>query len=491
MARRAILAIDQGTTNTKALVFADTGEVLARAARRSRTGHPKSGWAEQSAAEIWRGVAEAIVEVAGGHYDIAGVAITNQRESVVLWDAATGEPIGPCILWQCRRTSDRCAALREQGLEAEVEELSGLALDPLFSATKLAWLLDQHPGARRRAEHGELRAGTVDTWLLWNLTGGVHATDVSNASRTQLFNIESLRWDPRLLEIFDIPATVLPEVLASDGDFGVTTRGVTALPSGVPIRAMIGDSHAAMFGHTSGRAGVVKVTCGTGSSLMSVTETRVRSRNGLSSTLAWGRGSEVLHALEGNISVSGQTAAFAVRLLGLADEHALTALAQSVPDSGGVCLVPAFVGLGAPHWDDEARGMISGMTLGTTPAHIARAALEAIALQIADVLAAMEADLSIRFDVVHVDGGAAGNDTLMQMLADVIDRPVRRGADVELSALGAARMAATRLGAGPTTASAGRDFKPAMASAKRERLLRLWREALSRAMADVSTATRA
>ena len=482
MARQAILAIDQGTTNTKVLVFASDGALLARASRPNRTDHPNPAWAEQSASAIWDGVAEAIAEVAVGDYEFVGIAVSNQRESVVVWDAATGVPVGPCILWQCRRTSDRCARLREAGLEAEIVDRSGLAIDSLFSAAKIAWLMDQAPDGRARAARGELRAGTIDSWLLWNLTGGRHATDVSNASRTQLFNLDTLSWDARLSEIFDVPLAILPEVLASDGAFGMTAAGTTALPAGIPILAMAGDSHAALFGHGVSTPGGVKVTCGTGSSILSLTGRRIRSTNGLSSTIAWGLGPDVLHAVEGNISVSGHTAAFTVGLLGLKDEVELTALAASVADSGGVVLVPAFVGLGAPHWNDEARGLVCGMTLGTTRAHLARAALEAIALQIADVLAAMEADLGRTFDAVHVDGGAAANDLLMQLLSDVSDRPIRRGVTVELSALGAARMTGRLIAPLTDSERSQHDFRPTMPAVVRERLRTRWADALARAM---------
>lgn len=311
------------------------------------------------------------------------------------------------------------------------------------------------------------------------MDGAGHATDVSNASRTQLFNIDELGWDERLCEIFDVPRSLLPEVLHSDGRFGSTGRRM-GLPAGLPIRAMIGDSHAALFAHGVTGPGEVKVTCGTGSSIMSVTDGRRRSQNGLSSTIAWGRGGRVLHALEGNISVSGQTAAFMTRMLGLANEQDLTDLAMSAPDNGGVVLIPAMAGLGAPHWNAQARGLICGMTLATTPAHMARAALEAIALQIVDVLTAMESDLGAAFDRVHVDGGAAKNDILMQLLSDLSDRPVRRGGSVELSALGAAKMA--QPDAGPSTL--GVDFAPSMSPVVRATILTNWRSALARTTHD-------
>jgi glycerol kinase len=479
----AILAIDQGTTNTKALLIAPDGQVLARASRPTEVRYPQPGWAEQSAADIWASVVAVIDEVVASGHAVAGIGVSNQRESAILWDAASGQPLGPCILWQCGRSAPRCEALKAEGYEPDVIARTGLTLNPMFSAGKLAWLLDQDPGLRDRARRGEVKAGTVDAWLLWKLTGGRrHATDHSNASRTQLMNLETLAWDPETARLFDVPLAVLPEILPSDSLFGATAAGVTALPAGVPIHAVMGDSHAALYGHGIDGPGRIKATCGTGSSLMTVTDARVWSAHGLSSTIAWSQGSGALHALEGNISVSGHTAAFVSRLLGLKDEAALTALAASVADSGGVCVVPALAGLGAPHWNDEARGLISGMSLGTSPAHVARAALEAIALQIHDVFMAMRADLHGDLPELNVDGGASRNDLLMQILADLIDRPVRRTDAAEVSALGAARLAAKGLGFElHMTGSDDRVFTPAMPEDVRAELLARWRDALRRA----------
>jgi glycerol kinase len=374
--------------------------------------------------------------------------------------------------------------LKAEGHEPDVVARTGLTLNPMFSAGKLAWLLDQDPALRERAERGEVKAGTVDSWLLWQLTGGArHATDHSNASRTQLMNLKTLAWDPDMARLFDVPPAILPEILPSDSPFGETAAGATALPAGLPIHAILGDSHAALYGHGIDGPGRIKATCGTGSSLMTVTDARVWSAHGLSSTIAWSQASGALHALEGNISVSGHTAAFVTQLLGLKDEAALTALAASVPDSGGVCLVPALAGLGAPHWNDEARGLVSGMNLGTTPAHVARAALEAVALQIHDVFMAMQADLHGVLPELNVDGGASRNDLLMQLLADLIDRPVRRTDAAEVSALGAARLAARGLGFDLALSDGvGRTFTPAMPSEVRQNILARWRDALRRAM---------
>ncbi|AJP71989.1 FGGY family carbohydrate kinase [Sphingomonas hengshuiensis] len=449
MPRPAILAVDQGTTNTKALLFAaDSGAVLGRAAHPLGVRHPRPGWAEQSGEAIWGSVAGAIAELIATTpgCDVAAIAIANQRETILLWDAETGEPLAPAISWQCRRTSERCAALRPHA--ARIVARTGLGIDPLFPSTKLGWLLDEVPGARARAEAGELRAGTVDSWLLWHLTGGaVHATDVSNASRTQLLSLDTGDWDEEMLALFGIPRSLLPQVRSSDARFG-TTSGAGA-PEGLPIHAMLGDSHAALLGHGFAGPGEAKVTCGTGSSLMAVTDGRVASAHGLSGTIAWGRGGAVVHALEGNVAVSGHAAAFATRLLNLKDEQALTALAASVPASEGVVFVPALAGLGAPHWESDARGLLSGMSLGTEPAHVARAVLEGIALQIGDVAMAMDADLGAPLASLSVDGGAAGNDLLMQMLADAIGRPVLRPRQLELGARGVAWLAAEAAGLAP------------------------------------------
>ncbi|CAN5426635.1 FGGY-family carbohydrate kinase [soil metagenome] len=483
MTSGAILAIDQGTTNTKALLIAPTGEILARASRPTDVSYPRPGWAEQSASDLWNSVVAVIAEIVATGHAIAGIGISNQRESAILWDAATGQPLGPCILWQCSRSAARCEVLKTEGREPDVVARTGLTLNPMFSAGKLAWLLDQDLGLRERAERGEIKGGTVDSWLLWNLTGGArHATDHSNASRTQLMNLDTLAWDRDMARLFDVPLAVLPRILPSDSLFGHTVAGCTALPAGVPIQAVMGDSHAALYGHGIDGPGRIKATCGTGSSLMTVTKARVWSAQGLSSTIAWSQASGALHALEGNISVSGHTAAFVTRLLGLKDEAALTELATSVPDSGGVCLVPALAGLGAPHWNDAARGLISGMSLGTTPAHLARAALEAIALQIHDVFMAMQADLHGVLPALNVDGGASRNDVLMQLLADLIDRPVRRTGSAEVSALGVARLAAKSLGLNLATADGeGRVFHPAMPPQVRDDILARWRDALRRA----------
>lgn len=485
----AILAVDQGTTNTKALLVSPAGAVLARASRPMTLDHPQQGWAEQSALDIWASVVEVIAELVRAHpqVPVLGVAISNQRETIVLWDVRDGRPVAPAISWQCRRSAPRCKALREAGHEALLLERTGLGIDPLFPAAKLGWLLDEIPGARDKAQAGHLRAGTVDSWLLWNLTGGkVHATDVGNASRTQLFNRHSLNWDNDLAALFGVPVSLLGQVGASGSHFGDVAAGATALPGGVPICAIMGDSHAALFGHGIDAPGAAKVTIGTGSSIMTLTSAPVRSSHGLSGTIAWGLADGVRHALEGNITVSGQAAAFAARLLDLPDPDALTALAQSVDDSGGVAFVPALAGMGAPHWQPAARGILTGMTLGTGRGHVARAVFEAMAMQIVDVCRAVEADTGRALPGISVDGGATQNAFLLQLLADLLDRPVNRLANPELSALGVARMAAQVLGLAEAreAGAAGEvvSFAPRMAQTQREAIQEGWRSALQQVL---------
>ena len=481
-----VLAIDQGTTNTKALLVAADGQVLQQASVPNVVTYPRPGWAEQSAIALVDGVRRVIDEVvahAGGANGIAAIAISNQRESIVVWDAVTGEPIGPCIIWQCRRSAPVCEALRADGHGPLIERTTGLALDPLFPAAKIAWLLDNIPGARERAERGELRAGTVDSWLLWSLTSGaVHATDHSNASRTQLFDTATLRWDEELARLFDVPVALLPDVRSSDSNFGKLAVGVTSLPSGIPIHAMIGDSHAALFGHGVRTPGAAKATYGTGTSLMALTPGRVLSGHGISSTIAWSQGGAVTHALEGNISVSGQSAAFMAEMLGLADPAALSALAQTVPDSNGVAFVPALVGLGAPYWRSDARGTITGLSLGTRQAHLARAAIEAIAFQVADVFSAMEQDMGLPIAELRADGGASRNGFLMQFQADIIGRPVATAAAAEVSALGAAALAFAGLGIAMAPVRAAGRHVPAMAGPDRLAHRARWQAAINQTL---------
>jgi glycerol kinase len=480
-----VLAIDQGTTNTKALLVTADGRVLHHASVPNTVTYPQPGWAEQSATALVDGVKQVIAQViaSAGIAEIAAVAISNQRESIVVWDVATGEPIGPCIVWQCRRSAPACDALRAAGHAEVIEHKTGLALDPLFPAAKIAWLLDNVAGARERAERGELRAGTVDSWLLWTLTeGAVHATDHSNASRTQLFDTKNLRWDDELAALFKIPTSMLPAVLSSDAEFGRLAEGATALPGGIPIHAMIGDSHGALFGHGIRAPGAVKATYGTGTSLMTLTGERVLSGHGISSTIAWSVGGQVAHALEGNISVSGQSAAFMAQMLGLPDAAALSALAQTVPDSNGVSFVPALVGLGAPYWRSDARGTVTGLSLGTKPAHLARAALEAIAFQVADVFTAMRNDIGAPLSELRADGGASQNSMLMQFQADILNSTVTTSAAREVSALGAAALAFGGLGIAASSVPPAYRHIPDMTETDRARHLSRWQAAVGQTL---------
>ncbi len=486
MDRALILAIDQGTTNTKALLVDRTGAVVAAASRPMSVDYPEPGWAEQSAEAIWAAV-RAVVDELAAHpraADVAALAVSNQRESIVVWDAATGKPLAPCVIWQCRRTAAACEALIAAGHGDFVEATTGLGINPLFPASKIAWLIDRIPDGRARAAAGAIRAGTVDSWLLWNFTSGkVHATDHSNASRTQLYDTGRLAWSDDLCALFGVPRAMLAEVKASDSRFGDTAAGATALPAGLPIHGMMGDSHAALFGHGVRTPGTVKATYGTGTSLMSLVPERVRSRHGLSGTIAWSLGGTVWHALEGNISVSGQTVAFMASLLGLKDAKALADLAMTVPSSNGVAFVPALVGLGAPWWRNDVRGEISGLSLGTQPAHLARAAVEAVAFQVADVFAAMEADIGAPLAGLSVDGGASLNDALMQFQADILDRPLRRGKFPEVSALGAASVAFHGLGIAMTSGGEETRFTPALPAEAREKHLAGWRKAVGHLLA--------
>ncbi|MBP1804956.1 FGGY-family carbohydrate kinase [Rubellimicrobium aerolatum] len=487
MATPRILALDQGTSSTKAVLFESDGAVVARASRPLASSYPRDGWAEQDAGAIWDSVQGAVADIVAqaGAEGIAGLAIANQRETLVAWDAETHRPIAPAILWQCRRTAEACAALIVAGHDARARDLTGLGINPLFPASKLGWLLRHVPTAKDLLARGRLRAGTVDSWLLWNLTGGAaFATDHSNASRTQLLDTARLEWSEELADLFGASLAALPEPRPSDSRFGETAPNATALPAGTPVLAMMGDSHAALYGHGVRAPGIVKATYGTGSSLMTLTPRRIASAHGLSGTIAWStRAGGPAHALEGNITVSAQAAAFAAQLLGLPDAAALSDLAQTVEGSEGVTFVPALAGLGAPHWDDRARGTLAGLTLGSQPAHVARATLEAIALQIADVLAAMEQDLGQRLDSLRADGGASANDLLMQLQADLLDRPVIRGEVAEVGALGVATLAFASLGV-EVAGGEGRTttFTPRMDPARREALHRGWRAALDRVL---------
>src|SRR5690606_24989595 len=430
------------TTSSRAILFDREGRVVAVAQQEFRQRYPQPGWVEHDPEEIWAtqlATAQQVLNQAGvSPADVAAIGITNQRETTVLWDRTTGKPVAPAIVWQDRRTAGMCDALKAEGAEAVVREKTGLVLDPYFSATKIAWLLDNVPGLRARAERGEIAFGTIDSWLVYRLTGGrVHATDYSNASRTMLLNIHTLAWDDELLALFGrIPKAILPQVLPSSHIYGETDPALLGAP--IPIGGIAGDQQAALFGQTCFDAGMAKNTYGTGSFLLLNTGTRpVASRNGLLTTVAWGVGGQVSYALEGSVFVTGAAVQWLRDGLGIIASAAETeALALSVEDTGGVYLVPAFAGLGAPYWDPYARGIPVGITRGTTRAHVVRAALEAIAYQTVDVMQAMEQDAGVPLRALRVDGGAAVNDFLMQFQADLLNVPVERPAVTETTALG-------------------------------------------------------
>jgi len=490
---RHILAIDQGTTSTRSIVFDARGRAVALARRELAQHYPADGWVEHDPEDIWRDAlataGEALQRAGLAARDVAAVGITNQRETTVVWERATGRPIHRAIVWQDRRTAEACARLRSDGTEALVRRRTGLLLDPYFSGTGLAWLLDTVPGTRVRAERGELAFGTVDTFLLWRLSGGrVHATDVTNASRTLLLDIRRGDWDDELLRLFGIPRALLPEVLDSSGVFGTTAPGLFG--AAIPVAGIAGDQQAALFGQACFEPGMVKSTYGTGCFLLLNTGTTpVESRNRLLTTPAYRIGGRTTYAMEGSIFVAGAAIKWLRDGLGLIRDAAETdALARQVPDSHGVHLVPAFVGLGAPHWRPDARGLISGLTLDATGAHLARAALESVAFQTVDLIRAMAADGTARAAAIRVDGGMAANDWFCQFLAEVLDARVERPVEVETTALGAAFLAGlatgvwTDLAALAATWASGAEFRPAMAADRRAALHAGWQAALARAL---------
>lgn len=491
-----VLALDQGTTSSRAIVFDRAGQAVAAAQQEFRQIFPQPGWVEHDANEIWasqRAVAlEALKALRPDAGDLA-IGITNQRETTVLWDRSTGQPVANAIVWQDRRTAARCDELRRQGKARLIQKKTGLVIDAYFSATKLQWLLDNVPGARSRAGRGELAFGTIDSWLIWNLTGGkVHATDASNASRTMLFNVHTLRWDDELLRLFNIPRSVLPQVVPSSGVVGTTDAALFGVA--LPIAGVAGDQQAATFGQACFAPGMAKNTYGTGCFMLMNTGTAVvPSRNKLLTTVGWqgppGR-NRTAYCLEGGVFMAGATIQWlrdGLQMIQSAPE--VEALAGLVPDTGDVYLVPAFAGLGAPDWDGYARGTLLGMTRGTTRAHIARAALEAIALQVADVFDAMARDSGIALKELRVDGGACSNNLLMQMQADFLGVPVVRPRVTETTALGAAYLAglATGLWRDAREISAqwqvDRRFEPQLAAPLRRAKLARWRKAVERSKA--------
>ena len=490
---RCVLALDQGTTSSRAIVFDHAGGIVAMARRELPQIFPRPGWVEHDPEEIWRtqleAAEEALARAGVGPADLVAIGITNQRETTVVWDRDTGRPIHHAIVWQDRRTADRCERLKADGLGERIRELTGLVVDPYFSATKLAWILEHVPGARERAEAGRLAFGTVDSWLLWKLTGGeIHVTDVSNASRTMLLGLESLAWEEELLGVFRVPRSVLPEVRSSSESYARVHRGVESL-RGVPIAAIAGDQQAALFGQLCLSPGLAKNTYGTGCFLLQNTGAApVASRHRLLSTVAWTVGGRTAYALEGSVFIGGAVVQWIRDGLGLIREsHEIEALAASVPDSGGVFLVPAFAGLGAPHWDPYARGAIVGLTRGTTSAHIARAAVEAMAYQVSDLLEAVGADSGISLHELRVDGGAAANDALLQFQSDLLGVPVVRPEVIETTALGAAYLAGLAVGfwESPDALAghwrAARRFEPAIGRTEAKRRIARWREAVERA----------
>ena len=497
---RHVLALDQGTTSSRAIIFEETGKPVASAQREFKQHYPEPGWVEHDPDEIWRtqrDVAREALRSSGlKAEDMVACGIANQRETTVVWDRQTGQAIHRAIVWQDRRTAAMCAELKEVGAESLVQERTGLVLDPYFSGTKLAWILDHVPGARRRAELGELAFGTVDTWLVWNLSQSkTHVTDPSNASRTMLFNIHMGDWDPELLKLLRVPRAILPDVYPSSHAFGMIAPSVLGAP--VPITGIAGDQQAALFGQGCHRAGMAKNTYGTGCFMLMHTGKKVvRSANGLLSTAAAqlgraidARDADMEYALEGSVFIGGAVVQWLRDELGFFEKaEQIEGLAATVLDNGGVYVVPAFAGLGAPHWDPHARGAIVGLTRGSSRAHIARAALESIAYQSADVLEAMQKDSGERLSELRVDGGAAANDLLMQFQADILGVPVVRPKVLETTALGAAYLAGLHTGVWSSREEIAaqwqmeRRFEPRMARTEAEALLARWREAVSRSL---------
>jgi glycerol kinase len=485
-----VLALDQGTTSSRAILFDHAGSIRAVAQSEFAQIYPQPGWVEHDPMEIWATqsavMTEVLAKAAVAPADIAAIGITNQRETTLLWERATGRPVANAIVWQDRRTAPTCDALRSAGHEATFTRKTGLVLDAYFSGTKLKWLLDNVPGARERARRGELAFGTVDSWLIWNLSDRTkHVTDATNASRTLLFDIHRGDWDDELLDLLDVPRAVLPTVVASSGVCAETTiAGVS-----VPIAGIAGDQQAALFGQACLAPGLAKNTYGTGCfMLLNTGRTAVASKNRLLTTVAWRRGGNTDYALEGSVFIAGAVVQWlrdGLKIIRSAAE--VEALAASVPDNGGVYLVPAFAGLGAPHWDAYARGAIFGLTRGATGAHLARAALESIAFQSAEVLRAMEADANLKLSELRVDGGAAANDLLMQIQADLLGVAVVRPKVLETTALGAAYLAGLAVGywrdEGDITANwqIERRFEPAMSRDRATALTAGWEKAVARA----------
>jgi glycerol kinase len=487
-----ILALDQGTTGTTAILLDPFGSIICQAHREITQHYPNPGWVEHSPEEIFGScmavIEEVLEEAEASPRQVRAMGIANQRETTIIWDRDTGRPVTNAIVWQCRRTVPLSEALKAQGWEADVRARTGLPIDPYFSATKIRWILDHIPEGQRRAERGELAFGTVDSWLIWNLTnGGLHVTDVTNASRTMLFNINTLRWDPDLLAELDIPRAILPDVRSSSEVYGEAS-GHLFRGESIPIAGIAGDQHAALFGQACFEQGATKNTYGTGCFvLMNTGAHRIESGHGLVTTIAWQIGNSVVYALEGSIFSTGATVQWLRDGLNIIDRSSeIEDLANLAKDNGGVYLVPAFVGLAAPHWDPYARGTIVGLTRGVTRAHLARAALESTAYQTRDVIEAMQQDTGLKVQSLRVDGGGSANDLLMQFQADILDVAIERCAVKETTALGAGYLAGLGarywggIGEIESTWRSDRRYEPKMTEDTRKALYRRWLRAVSR-----------
>ena len=497
MEQKYILALDQGTSSSRAIVFDHEGRICATAQKEFPQHFPKPGWVEHDPKDIWSSeasvIAEAITSMGINGLNIAGIGITNQRETTIVWDAETGEPVYNAIVWQDRRTSEYCDSLKEQNLTGFIREKTGLIIDAYFSATKIRWILENVPGARARAEAGKLRFGTVDTWLLWNLTRGeCHMTDVSNASRTMLFNIHTLNWDEDLMKLFGIPMSMLPEVHSSSEIYGYTKTTIFAHK--VPVAGIAGDQQAALFGQMCTTPGSVKNTYGTGCFLLMNSGTKpITSSHNLLTTIAWKIGDTVNYALEGSIFVGGSVVQWLRDGLGIIKSSSeIESLAMTVPDNGGVYFVPALTGLGAPYWDQYAKGAICGLTRGTTAAHIARAALEGIAFETMDIVNAMEHDAGIKLAELKVDGGASRNNLMMQFQADILGTKVIRPKVTETTAMGACYLAGLATGYWDSLDdikrqwNADKVFEPLAPAEKVLKLKEGWANAIGRTLTEDS-----
>ncbi len=489
-----IMALDQGTTSSRCILFGVDGKIVSSSAREFPQIFPKEGWVEHNPMTIWSSqigaAAEALMKIGGQWQDVKAIGITNQRETVVVWDRATGQPVYNAIVWQCRRTADYCGQLKEQGYAPMIKEKTGLLLDPYFSATKLHWILENVEGVKERAERGELCFGTVDTWLMYQLSGGeIFATDYSNASRTMLFNISTLEWDEELLSLFGVPRAMLPEVKPSSGLFGYSDSGI--LGARIPISGVAGDQQAALFGQCCFEKGNMKNTYGTGGFLlMNTGEEPCFTDNGLLTTVAWGLDGKVHYALEGSVFVCGSAVQWLRDGLKVIESAADSEyMASKVKDSGGIYIVPAFAGLGAPWWDPYARGMMIGITRATTKYHIIRATLESICYQTADVIGLMEESIGRKVEKLPVDGGASANNLMLSFQADILGVPVERPDCIETTALGAAYLAGLGVGIYKNTEeiakqhSIEKQFLPQMPEDEKERRVRSWRKAVQRALA--------